>query len=137
MWTDRLEQLTIYTFDPEAQEITTAPQEDDHHILWDTGAESQDSGLGYAELEIKNHPIEGPVTPPGEPRKKINPRDPRCRSVTLAPPSTQYRKDNIPGPSSSNVAQPTLSTSRATDFLMEEGNGKPHLVIDIVNIESK
>ena len=127
MWTDGLEQLTMYAFNPEAQEITTAPQEDNHHILSDPGAESQDSGLGYAELEIKEHPIEGPATPPGEPRKKINPRDPRRRPVTLAPPSTLYGKENLPGPSSSNVAQPALSTSRATNFLMPSLGPSPML----------
>ena len=117
MWTEGLEQLMMYAFDPEAQEITIAPRMMTTNIHTDTGVESQDSGLGYAELE---------------PRKKINPRDPRCRSLTLAPPSTLYGKDNLPGPSSSNVAQPTLSISRATDFLMEEGNREPRLVIDIV-----
>ena len=60
------------------------PQEDGYRILSDTGAESLDSGLGYAELEIKEHPIKGPATPLGEPRKRANPRDPRLRLVTLA-----------------------------------------------------
>ena len=46
MWTNGLEQLTMYAFDPEAHEITTAPPEDAHHILSDTGTESQDSSLG-------------------------------------------------------------------------------------------
>ena len=79
MWTEGLEQLTMYAFNPEAQEITTAPQEDGYHILSDTGAESLDSGPEYSELEIK-----GPATPLGEPRKRANPRDPRLRLVTLA-----------------------------------------------------
>ena len=79
MWTSGLDQLTMYAFDPEAQEMTTALQEDAHHILSDTGTESQDSGLGYAELEIKEHPIQGQATPPGDTRRKTNPRDPRLR----------------------------------------------------------
>ena len=133
MWTSSLDQLTMYAFDPEAQEMTTAPQEDGHHILSDAGTESQDSGLGYAELEIKEHPIEGRMAPPGE----TNSRDPRRRSVTLASPSTLYGKDTPPVPNSSNVAKSTPRTSRATDFLLEDVDGEPPLVIDIVNIESE
>ena len=36
---------------------TVTPQGVRYHILSDTGMESQDSGLGYAEIEIKEHPV--------------------------------------------------------------------------------
>ena len=109
MWTSGLDQLTMYAFDQEAQEMTTAPQEDANHILSNTGTESQDSG-----------PIEGRTAPPGETRRKTNSRDPRRRSVTLASPSTLYGRDTPPVPNSSNVAQSTVRKNHATDFLMEE-----------------
>ena len=141
MWTEGLEQLTLFAFDPEAQEVPVTPQgvkvSGGFLILSDTGTESQDSGLGYPELETKELPIEEPATLKGEPRKRVSPRDPRRRSVTLAPPSTLFGDDSSPGPGSANIAQPTPSTSWATDFLMEEVNGEPPLVIDIVNIESE
>ena len=117
MWRSGLDQLTMYTFDPEAQEMTTAPREVAHHILSD--------------------PIEGRTAPPVETRRKTNSRDPRRRSVTLASPSTLYGRDTPPVRNSSNAAQSTPRTNHATDFLMEESDGGPPLVIDIVNIESE
>ena len=36
-----------------------------------------------------------------------------------------------------NVAQPAQGDPNATDTLMEESDGEPSLVIDIVNIESE
>ena len=40
-------------------------------------------------------------------------------------------------PDSPNVVQPAQRTDHATDFTMEESDGEPPLVIDIVNIESE
>ena len=57
-----------------------------YHILNNTGAESQDSSLGYAEMEIKEHPIQEGAPPLQETHRKISPRDPRRHPVTLAPP---------------------------------------------------
>ena len=94
-------------------------------ILSNTGAESQDSGLGYPEQETKDHPLEEPAALKGERSKRFSPRDPRRRLVTLAPPSTLFGDDSSPGPGSANIAQPTLSTSWATKFLMEEADGEP------------
>ena len=131
----------MYAYDPEAQEVPVNPQGVEVPrgclILSDTGAESQDNGLGYPELETKEHPIEEPATPKVEPSKRVSPRDPRRRSVTLAPPSTLFGNDSSLNLGSANIAQPTPSTSWATDFLIEETDGEPTLVIDIVNIESK
>ena len=137
MWASGLDKLTMYAFDPEAQEITTAPQEATHHVLSDTGAESQDSGLGYAELEVKEHPIEGGTATLQETRRKISPRDPRRHSVTLASPSSLYGMDTPPVPDSPNVAPSTQRIYHATDSPMEESDGEPPLVINIVNIESE
>ena len=48
MWTEGLEQLTLYAYDQEAQEVPVNPQgvkvPRGCLILSDTGAESQDSG---------------------------------------------------------------------------------------------
>ena len=88
-WTEDLEQLTMYAYDPEAQEVPVNPQgvkvPRGCLILSDTGAESQDSGLGNPEQEIKENPIGVPTTPKCEPSKRGSPRDPRRRSVTMAP----------------------------------------------------
>ena len=40
------------------------------------------------------------------------------------------------GLNSANITHPKPSTSWATNFLMEEADGEPPLVIDIVNIVS-
>ena len=48
LWPNSLDSLTMYVFDVEAQELTASQREATYHILSDTGAESQDSGLGYA-----------------------------------------------------------------------------------------
>ena len=81
-----VDKLTMYAFDPEAQELTTGPHEATYHILSDNGTESQDSGLVYAEMEIKEHPVEERAAPLQEAHRKIIPRDPRHHPVALAPP---------------------------------------------------
>ena len=50
---------------------------------------------------------------------------------------TEGLDDSSLGPGSANIAQPIPRTSWATDFPMEEVDGEPPLVIDIVNIESE
>ena len=40
MWPNSLDKLTMYVFDPEAQELTNGPHKATYHILSDTGAES-------------------------------------------------------------------------------------------------
>ena len=127
MWTEGLEQLKIYVYDPEAQEVPVSPKgikvPGGCLILSYTGAESQDSGLGHPELETKENPIEEPAALKGEPNKRVSSRDPRCRSVTLAPLSTLFGDYSVLGFGSANKTQPTPSTSWATDFLMEEAYG--------------
>ena len=86
LWPKSLDNFTMYSFDREAQELTAGPHEATCHILSDTGAEFQDSGLGYAEMEIKEHPIEEEAAPLQENHRKISPMDPRRHPVTLAPP---------------------------------------------------
>ena len=90
-------------------------------------------------MEIKEHPIEERAAPLQEAHRKISPRDHRRNSVTLAPPahSTLYGTDTPPISDSPNVVPPAQRTYLATDFTMEESNGKPPLVINIVNIESE
>ena len=54
LWPNSLDSLTMYTFDQEAQELIGGAHGGTYHLLSDTGAESQDSGLGYgsvAEIE--------------------------------------------------------------------------------------
>ena len=69
LWPNSLDSLTMYSFDPEAQELINGAHRGTHHLLSDTGVESQDSGLGYtsvAEVEVKEHPIDGEGAPPQE-----------------------------------------------------------------------
>ena len=80
-----------------------------HQLLNDARAESQDSGLGYtsvAEVEVKEHPIDGEGAPPQESCRKISSRDPRQRSVTIASPSTLYGTTTSSMSNPLKVAQP-------------------------------
>ena len=102
--------------------------------------EYQDGGLGYtsvAEVEVKEHPIDGERATPQESRRKIISRDPRRQSDTLASPSTLYGTTTSPMDNPLNVAQPAQGDSHTTHTLMEESDGEPSLVIDIVNNESE
>ena len=96
-------------------------------ILSDAGADSQDSGLGNPEAEAR----ESPMASKGEPSKRTNPRDPRRRSVMVASPSTLFGEGNGSGLDPANLSQPTPSASLANDFLMEEADWEPQLIIDI------
>ena len=134
-WTEGLEQLTMYAYDTETHEVPVNPKGVEASrgslILSDTGVDSQDSGLGNLEPEIKETPIGEPAAFKGEPSKRANPRDPRRQAVTMASPSTLFGEGNILGLDPANISQPTPSTSWANDFLMEEADWKPPLIIDI------
>ena len=71
----------MYAYDPEAHEVPVNPQGVEVPrgclILSDIGVDSQDSGLGNPEPEIKENPIGEPAIFKGEPSKRGNPRDPR------------------------------------------------------------
>ena len=72
MWTEGLEQLKMYAYDPEAQEVPVSPQgikvPGGCLILSYTGAESQDNGLGLPELETKeNQGSDRSLWPPYQP----------------------------------------------------------------------
>ena len=59
------------------------------------------------------------------------------QSVTLASPSTLYGTNTSPMANPLSVAQPTQGDSHAAHTLMEESDGEPSLVIDMVNMESE
>ena len=49
----------------------------------------------------------------------------------MASPSTLFGEGNGLGLDPANISQPTPSTSWANDFLMEEAEWEPPLIIDI------
>ena len=93
-WTEGLEQLTVYAYNPESQEVPVNPQgvkaPKGCLILSNAGVNSQDSGVGNPETEARENPVEEPVASKGEPSKRTNTRDPRRRSVMMASPSTLF-----------------------------------------------
>ena len=64
-WTEGLEQLTMYTFDPQSQEVPMNPQgvraPEGCLILSDAGVDSQDSGLGNPEAGARENPGQEPA----------------------------------------------------------------------------
>ena len=86
---------------------------------------------------MKEHPIDREGAPPQENRRKISSRDPRQRSVTLASPSTLYETTMSPMANPLKVNQPANGGSHPAHTPMEESDGEPSLVIDIVNIASE
>ena len=50
LWPNSLDSLTMYSFDPEAQELINGAHGGTYHLLSHTGTEYQDSSLGYASV---------------------------------------------------------------------------------------
>ena len=102
-----------------------------------TDAESQDSGIGgsgSAEIDIKDHGVEGcsaargphPLAHNGgtDSQRRPSSRDPRVRKVSIAGPSSLYGRSSTPMLDPQNIA-----SSGAIDSTTGSSDGEEKLVI--------
>ena len=139
LWSDT-ESVTMYSFDPEGRELTGTTPTRSHLPLDSGGAESQDSRLVYAsvtEVDVKEHTIDETRPGPSRGSRKTSNRDPRRRSVTVAPPTSLFGVAMSHMSAPSNVSEGTFEATQPILSLMEDSDGEPPMVIDIINIESE
>ena len=110
--------ITLYAYGAECSAPPGFPILDMAPLLDSTDAELQDSGFGCArpaEIDIKEHGVEGCATAPDaqNPARnttegtqgRLSTRDPRTRYVSVASPLSLYRKPEAPMADQQNIAQ--------------------------------